>query len=150
MHIQPIIYPNRAFLHKYRSKTDTQKSASPSFKAWAVDGGGILGMNDVELRNLAEYFHKSSDAVLTKISMFKNSLGVKNTEESMKAYAKIKKEIEKINAERKKLLLDNSSYAINRLKELDNKASLCWEKYYYEPASYDIDDPVDLANTHWP
>lgn len=149
MHIQPVNYPNRNYQF-FKQKSDSQKHAFPAFKAWAVDGSEILHMNNTELKNLAEFFHKSSEDVLTQISLFRSNLGFKKTEESMKAYEKLKKEVDKIISERNSLLHDNSSYAINRLKELDNKASLCWEKYYYEPASYDIDDPVDLANSHWP
>ena len=148
MQIHPVTFPLYPFSSVKVSRENNEKHTG--FKGWNVDGGAILEMNYAELKDLAEYFHRVSDEVLMSISIARNIIGVKNAEESMRAYEKLKRAVDDIKHERVSLCYSQLPASAQRLKELDEKASLYMEKFYDEPAGFDINDPVDYASVHFP
>lgn len=152
MHIQPVTSFAVCTLNSAGKASNRHPGygCQTSFNGWKVDGGAILEMNHMEMKELAEYFHKSPEEVLAQISVARTCIGLKNTEDSMRAYEKLMRFINEIRSERRLLEYSGTNYAVSRLKELNNKAAICREKYYDEPAGFDINDPVDLAGVHWP
>ena len=106
------------------NKNNIQQSKNnTSFTAgWKVNKLNILGRNSEQLRDLAEYFHKSSDVELKDVATITNFLGIKKTESSNKAYNILLEAVEQVRKDKNSLLSKIANLSIGENKNKQNIA----------------------------
>lgn len=128
------IYPITSFNYQKNNADKTHNRINRQAKndicftsGWMVKRLDILGRTSEQMRDLAEYFHKSSNYELEDAATIKNLLGFTKKDDSYTAYNKLKDAVERVREDKNKWL---SSIANLSVEENKNKQNIAEKKLF--------------------
>lgn len=103
------------------------------YGAWIPERLNILNRSEAELKDLAEYFHRESDATIREASAIKKFFG-KDNELSQRAYEKLSSAVEKVKKYKNGL---TSNQEITRLNDKSLEVDSKFRKWHDDGNSGD-------------
>lgn len=120
MKIYPITFFNYQN-NKTNKKITRQSENNTSFTAgWIESRLNILGRTPEQLRDLAEYFHKSSNLELEDVATITNFFGLKKTDASHRAYNTLLDAVKQVRKDKNSLLSRIAKLSVGENKNKQN------------------------------
>ncbi len=155
---------------KYSKNSRVQKPAYSYDKVsfghagmWDQFKLGILKKSDAEIKELAKYFHRSSEEELRKVCIIKNFFGFKKEEKSKEAYKRLSEAVKEAVQEKQSLELfaqmlkakhSLTDYERRSLEDVNRKLADYNEKFEARESVYYIrenllsEDDISYFNRH--